>query len=221
MSANLLSVLDDFTPSISLSLVYPSKHVSVQLGNILSPSSVSSAPILEIHTLSSSIHPTHTIRSNTTYTIALTDPDATSRSDPVKAEMCHWIATGISLAPVNAKEIGEAVGLPSSSSLLIEFGPQVSTNITEIMPYFAPSPPPKTGLHRYVFVLLAPSPGEDHRDIDLKKPDDRPHWGYGKIGKGVKKWAKENNLVVVGKQQLKLFDLRTPRKQTLGSGLLI
>lgn len=69
-------------------------------------------------------------------------------------------------------------------------------------------------------MLLAPSPGEDHRDIDLKKPDDRPHWGYGKIGKGVKKWAKENKLVVVGKQQLKLFDPRIPQKQTLGSALL-
>lgn len=157
---------------------------------------------MEVHALSDSIHPTRTIRSNTTYTIALTDPDATSRSDPVKAEMCHWIATGISLAPVNAAGVGEAVGLPSSSSLLIDFGPHIGTKIEEIIPYFSPSPPPKTGLHRYVFVLLAPSSGEENGDIKLKKPEDRTHWGYDKIGKGVKKWAKDNHLVVVGKQHL-------------------
>ena len=47
-----------------------------------------------------------------------------------------------------------------------------------------------------MFVLLAPvgvgGSGE------LKKPKDRPHWGYGKVGKGVSEWADENGLTVVG-----------------------
>lgn len=115
--------------------------------------------------------------------------------------MCHWIATGISLPSLNAAEVGDAVKLPSSLGFSMSFGLQINSNITEIMPYFAPSPPPKTGLHRYVFVLLAPSSNEDSSEIDLKKPKARPHWGYKKIGKGVKKWAKDNELKVIGKYQ--------------------
>ena len=53
--------------------------------------------------------------------------------------------------------------------------------------------------HRYVFVLLA-SETEERPTKELTKPKDRPHWGYGKIGAGVREWADENGLVVVGKQ---------------------
>ena len=63
----------------------------------------------------------------------------------------------------------------------------------ELMSYLAPSPPPKTGKHRYVFVLLAGPEG-----AKLKKPEERPHWGYGKVRHGVRNWAEENGLVAVG-----------------------
>ena len=76
-----------------------------------------------------------------------------------------------------------------------EFG--VEGQVTELMEYLPPSPPPKTGDHRYVFVLLAPD--RDEAGGELTKPKDRPHWGYGKVGKGVGKWARENGLVAVGK----------------------
>ena len=68
--------------------------------------------------------------------------------------------------------------------------------LTELVEYLPPSPPPKTGDHRYVFVLLAPEGEGGARK--LKKPKDRPHWGYGKVGKGVGDWADENGLIVVG-----------------------
>ena len=35
---------------------------------------------------------------------------------------------------------------------------------------------------------------------ELTKPKERPHWGYGKIGAGIREWADENGLVVIGKQ---------------------
>ena len=78
------------------------------------------------------------------------------------------------------------------------------------MPYIPPSPPPKTGYHRYVFVLLAPAADADSSK-DLKKPKDRPQWGYGKVGAGVREWALENDLVAIGKAPTVIF-----YKQDLG-----
>lgn len=31
-----------------------------------------------------------------------------------------------------------------------------------------------------------------------KKPKERPHWGYGTVGKGMRDWAKDNGLTPVG-----------------------
>lgn len=55
-----------------------------------------------------------------------------------------------------------------------------------------PAPPPKTGKHRYVFVLL-------HGDVSsLKAPKERKTWGTGKPRHGVRQWAEEAGLKVVG-----------------------
>jgi hypothetical protein len=48
-----------------------------------------------------------------------------------------------------------------------------------------------------VFLVFAPSNGTT-LPLDLSKPKDRQHWGYGKERKGVREWAKENELVPVG-----------------------
>lgn len=184
----MLTVLDDFHPQIYVGVSYPS-HNSVNLGNQISPSNVSTPPVFEIHPIrnASSPIPTPTLSSNVTYTLVLTDPDATSRSDPIKAEMCHWIITDISIQEPTSYSI-EAVEMT--------LGVQVerASNPTELVTYFPPSPPPKTGSHRYVFVLLA-----SEVESNITKPVDRPHWGYGKVGKGVRTWAEENDLIVVGK----------------------
>ena len=191
----LSTVLDDFAPSVSLHLSYPPSHSDVSLGNKLSPSDVKASPFFSISSLSLSLTPSRTLKPDTTYTLALTDPDATSRSDPKMGEMCHWIATNITLESSTA-EIKNVVFTPS---------------FDELMPYIPPSPPPKTGYHRYVFVLLAPSSSTEASPnairttgLDLKKPKDRPHWGYGKVGKGVRDWAEDNELVVVGKWKRRL-----------------
>lgn len=81
---------------------------------------------------------------------------------------------------------------------------QGSSDLTELMSYVPPTPPPKTGYHRYVFVLLAPADPNDGGK-KLEKPKDRPHWGYGKVGAGVKEWAKDNGLVAVGECSLILW----------------
>ncbi|KAI4132068.1 MAG: hypothetical protein LQ338_000926 [Usnochroma carphineum] len=238
---------DDFQPLFSLNISYPDSKTWVDLGNTIKPKAVSSSPDLIIHALddeSDSI-PTPTISSNITYTFVLSDPDATSRSEPVKAEMCHWIVTGITLdassvdhvvpLPIDIEDIVAASQLHGRESRVIGHGSSIleescahpcgyhgqicchesetcavsgviascvasHSKPKELMSYFPPAPPPKTGYHRYVFVLLAPnSDNEDGRhDSGPKKPKERPHWGYGKVGKGVRKWAKDNGLIPVG-----------------------
>ena len=185
-------VLDDFEPSFSLSVYYPLKHKSVSLGNEIKPEKVSSKPVFEIY--ASAAGATRTLKTNSTFTLALTDPDATSRSDPVKAQMCHWVATNI-IVPLSQRNPVEVVPDNAASMAWDNID---DNGIEEIMPYFPPAPPPKTGYHRYVFVLLALANDEDARR-DLKKPTDRPHWGYGKVGAGVREWAEDNDLTVVGK----------------------
>ena len=201
-----IPVLDAFLPTFSVSVYYPKTQSHVKLGNTLLPSAVSSSPNVLIHQLSSSekLTSTPTIRANVTYTLALTDPDATSHADPVKGEMCHWIVTGMSL-PKSSSD--QTVLIPSSHVGFrnIDLNNQdISiSNVTELISYLPPSPPPKTGFHRYVFVMLASAASDDrHIEQGLKKPKERPHWGYGKVGKGVRRWAKENGLVVVGECSL-------------------
>ena len=199
MDLLILLVLDDFSPTFSLSLSYPSNHRTVSLGNKIPPSDTSTAPIFEIHSLSSpsSLSPTRTLASNKTYTLVLSDPDATSRADPVKGQMCHWIATGISLTSRNSSE-----GIEEESAYTLEMYPHaegvVGNVVKQLMDYLQPAPPKGTGKHRYVFVLLASEDGGEGKK-ELTKPEARPHWGYGTMGKGVREWAAENNLVTVGK----------------------
>ena len=67
-------------PSFELSVAYPSSHEKVNLGNTLPVKSTSSRPafqVLSFNALSSSSMPT--LGENKTYTLALTDPEATSK----------------------------------------------------------------------------------------------------------------------------------------------
>lgn len=200
-------MLDDFDPIIhpEITYTYPkhkhpkhgkskikTKHQPVKLGNKIAPPKVQSPPSFSIHTLNSSsssiswLAPTATLAENVTYTLVLTDPDATSRADPAKSEMCHWIATNISLPLSISVSVSSEDGSMSVGA---------SGHVDELVSYLPPSPPPKTGKHRYVFVLLA---GLEESAPKLKAPEERAHWGYGKVRHGVRDWARDNGLVPVG-----------------------
>ena len=109
-------------------------------------------------------------------TIAMSDPDAPSRDNPEWSEICHWIATSVSLSD------------PDDDS---------AYDFEEVMPWKPPGPPPKTGKHRYVFVALSPVNGTTE-SLNLRKPDDRQHWGFEHERQGLRKWAEEMGLGVVG-----------------------
>lgn len=122
------------------------------------------------------------------YVVTLTDPDAPSRDNPEWSEMCHWIASNVTIAP-------------DTFSIMPEFGPVEQSESTaaalqDVMEYKPPGPPPKTGKHRYVFLVFAPKNGTT-KPLHLSKPEDRQHWGTGKEGGGVREWATDNGLVPV------------------------
>ncbi|MCJ1378363.1 hypothetical protein MMC17_001461 [Xylographa soralifera] len=190
-------VLDDFVPTFALSLSYASAHKTVSLGNNIHPSDTSVRPVFEIHPLSSTttLSPTCTLASNRTYTIVLTDPDATSRADPIDGQFCHWVISGITISATNSSE-----GMDEADAYTLVMSPHskgiAGTELQQLVEYMPPAPPKGTGKHRYVFVLLA-SENEGNGRNDLSKPKDRPHWGYGATGKGVREWANENGLVPI------------------------
>ncbi len=169
-SSIIYDVLDDFQPTYSLSVTYPKSHEFVHLGNDLPVVAVSSRPAFGFHAVSAKEGAS--VSSNKTFTLILTDPDAKSRDDPKWSEMCHWIVTNLTT--------------PATSEFAV-------SKEGELVEYLPPTPPPKTGKHRYVFVLL-----EDEKGQSLSAPKDRKHWGYGKVRHGVRDWAEEHKLKVVG-----------------------
>ena len=176
-------MIDDFHPSVLLQVSYPSKHESVSLGNTINPADVQVTPALELHSSGAAT-------SVKSYTLILTDPDAPSRDDPKWSEMCHWIATNVPLTTSSSNDAPDMDGAQSADMQTVAKG------LKELVEYMAPSPPPKTGKHRYVFLVLEPA--DSKTNANPTAPEDRKHWGTGKARHGVREWAKDNGLVPVG-----------------------
>lgn len=197
-------VLDDLEPTYYLDLAYPKHHERVLLGNDIPVKAVSKRPVFTFHPLTGP--PSYgdpPSDKNLTFTLILTDPDALSRKHPVKSEMCHWIMTNLTSPLKQEVEIEwpqmelELEDIQSLDEIISDteehsLGKGLKPKPGEVESYFPPAPPKKTGPHRYVFVLL-------EGDVShLRPPKERPHWGYGKERHGVRDWASENNLTVVG-----------------------
>jgi len=168
------NVIEDFEPQLFLSVKWPSDKTA-SLGNVISPTDVNHEPRAFLYKDASSELESVPSSSPATFTLAMTDPDAPSRDDPKWAEFCHWIVTGI---PITA----------STSS---------SEGLKDIMSYQPPTPPSKTGLHRYIFLVFAPRNKTDSANLHLSKPGGRKRWGTGKKRHGVKDWARENELIPI------------------------
>ncbi|TKA31799.1 hypothetical protein B0A50_01878 [Salinomyces thailandicus] len=176
------NIIDTFTPKLTLNISW--KHATASTGNTVDPQDLQEPPNITLSTYNSAIaSPDDSLRHEVAklkdmqLTLALTDPDAPSHTNPEWSEMCHWITT---LPPPNTATTTVA-----------------HKEWSAIMPYKPPGPPPKTGKHRYVFVLLAPS-NRTTEPLDLTLPGNRQYWGYGKKGEGVRRWAGENGLFVIG-----------------------
>ncbi|KAI6087017.1 PEBP-like protein [Hypoxylon rubiginosum] len=171
------TVIDKFLPSFLLTAEWPSGE-SADLGNTVKVDDVQDEPTITVRrdpAASSSLSSSES--ANVAYTITITDPDAPSRDNPKWSEFCHFIATGVEISSSS-----------SGASNVVKV-----SGLKDIMPYKAPGPPPKTGKHRYVFLLFAPANGTTD-PLHLTKPGDRKHWGTGEERHGVRDWAKENGL---------------------------
>ncbi|PGH08016.1 hypothetical protein GX51_01456 [Blastomyces parvus] len=188
-------VLDDFEPTFSLLISYPSTHTTIALGSYVSPDAVRSQPVFEFHPLlnppSPNPNPTpapkphHPTKS---YSLVLTDPDAESRRHPIWSEMCHWIVSNISTPGL--------IGLQQQdANNPIVTSPSYNLTAHILKSYLPPSPPAGTDYHRYVFVLLE---GDAATAYNITAPRQRKHWGYGGVRRGVRDWAMEYGLEVVG-----------------------
>jgi phosphatidylethanolamine-binding protein (PEBP) family uncharacterized protein len=104
--------------------------------------------------------------------------------------MCHWIAANVSVS----SETFSILPLPEYGLTETQVVEQSSAD--DVVEYKPPGPPPKTGKHRYVFLVFAPRNGTTE-PLHLSKPEDRQHWGTGKKGGGVREWAEKNELVPV------------------------
>lgn len=170
------TVLDHFKPFLTITAEW--KKESAHVGNTIKPNQLQDMPTIQLRDHLPKISRWDD-NAFPQLTLALTDPDAKSRDDPKWSQMLHWLITDVPLYHS---------GNNFASS---------NTNVTEIYPYKPPGPPPKTGKHRYVFVALAPKNGTTGH-LFLTKPKERQHWGYGKVRAGVREWAEENGLEVVG-----------------------
>lgn len=165
------TVIDKFLPSFLLDVKWPSGE-RAELGNTVKVDKVQDEPTIKVRRTRSVAAEAAT---NVTYTITITDPDAPSRDDPKWGEMCHFIASGVKIPSTDPSAVVRLSGLK------------------DVMPYKPPGPPPKTGKHRYVFLLFAPANGTTD-PLNLTKPSDRKHWGADEPGHGVRDWAKDNGL---------------------------
>lgn len=175
--ANIIpTILDPFTPLLTLNVTW--KKATAELGNSVKPKKAKKQPSIDLF----DVVPSGTRSVNNDkiqLTIALTDPDAPSAQDPEWSQMCHWIATDAKLSPAGDED---------------EF---TSSSLTDILPYKPPGPPPSTGPHRYIFVALAPLNGTTER-LNLSVPGSRKRWGFEGERAGLREWARENGLGVVG-----------------------
>ncbi|KUI68284.1 Carboxypeptidase Y inhibitor [Cytospora mali] len=181
---DVVEVIDDFLPSLLIDVKWPSsKHA--KLGNTLKPKKLQDEPTISLSRPPSSDELCTSLAANITYTVTISDPDAPSRDDPKWSEMCHWIATGLA----DSNDTKSSCSSPLTLSL---------TDLQDVIPYYPPGPPEKTGKHRYVFLVFAPANGTTDA-LNLTKPADRRHWGYEYDGErvGVQKWSKENGLVPI------------------------
>jgi hypothetical protein len=127
-------VLNTFSPLISITFNW-SSTAETHLGNTLPPSVLTHPPDVYAAKIASAYVP-----DDIEFVLAMTDPDAPSRSDPKWSQVCHGLFT------------------------------LKSGTLKELVEYKPPGPPEGTGKHRYVFVLMVAANGTTEAlDLEVPK----------------------------------------------------
>ncbi|KAG7904896.1 hypothetical protein KL905_002931 [Ogataea polymorpha] len=173
---------DSFTPKGFLIISY-GQDKEVAMGNTLLVKDTQRRPDMAFTlNLSKDTDPDFSISSSDRFTLVLTDPDAPTKGDEKWSEYCHYVVKNIKLNDFD----------PNKSVDISQIEEQLTTsnlNGEDLIPYMGPAPPPKTGKHRYVFLLYKQKPG-----VEPEAPADRPCWGTGVPGWGAEEWSQKNEL---------------------------
>lgn len=167
-----------FLPKGFLTIQYDSGK-EVALGNNIRPADSKNLPRIDFTlNLPSDASSTFNISKDDRFTLIVTDPDAPTRNDEKWSEYLHYLAVDVQLNTFNAENA-------SSNDQLSTADLKGRT----LYPYIGPGPPPKTGKHRYVFLLYKQTPG-----VTPEAPKDRPNWGTGIRGAGAAEYAEKYKL---------------------------
>lgn len=167
-------VVDKFDTHGLLTIEY-SPSAQVTLGNTLKVAETQNKPKIQFTLNSSSQEPELVVEEDDRFTLVLTDPDAPSNKDHKWSEYCHWVVTDLHLNANNLESL-------DSLSTILDL-----SKGNEIVEYVGPAPPKNTQKHRYVFLLYKQDP-----KAHLVAPPDRPSWGTGIPGSGVRDWVKKH-----------------------------
>ncbi|KAH9846903.1 PEBP-like protein [Lenzites betulinus] len=133
---DVLPVAPALTPSVLFSVVYPN-GAEANLGNELSVADTQDEPEIRLAALNAPWdQPAGAAEAS--YTLAMLDPDAPSRAQPLYRTFRHWVITGMKGPALTA----------NSADALNALKTHPSTT-----PYRPPGPRPNSGMHRYIFLL--------------------------------------------------------------------
>ncbi|AGO10821.1 AaceriAFR694Wp [[Ashbya] aceris (nom. inval.)] len=162
-------------PSGHLVVEYPGESSAVTLGNVLPVEAAQTVPNVMLITTEPG-----KVKEGELFTLAMTDPDAPSRSDHKWSEYCHFLETNVTL--------GSDDGV---SHVVLKGNPQVE--------HMGPAPPAGTGAHRYVWLLFRQPGRLELSEEELARLQSRINWGYSEKRPpvGVGEFAGEKNLELV------------------------
>lgn len=166
-------VVDAFDSGALITVTYD-KDTEVAMGNTLKVGETQSNPTVRV-----TFNDTKELKDTDSYTLVLTDPDAPTKGDKKWSEYCHLLVTGIKLSPPSDGSPSDVIEVNYSQANVLQ-------------QYMGPAPPPKTGKHRYVFILYKEGGASPKASFD-----ERATWGTGKPGSGAKDYASKHNLTPV------------------------
>ncbi|EIN05432.1 PEBP-like protein [Punctularia strigosozonata HHB-11173 SS5] len=138
-------VPSSFSPSLLFSVVWPTGQEAL-LGNELPLADVQDEPSVQLMPMNLPSEQADNSGEGkesdgeTTYTLAMLDPDAPSRAEPLYKSFRHWVITGLKLT---SSSDGNADAMHSRPATT---------------PYRPPGPRPGSGVHRYTFLLFEEPP---------------------------------------------------------------
>ncbi|KIY70324.1 PEBP-like protein [Cylindrobasidium torrendii FP15055 ss-10] len=126
-------VPDDFAPTVLFSIIFPNGK------EVLTGQEWTVEDSLEEPNINFTPMQNTGSDDEPSYTLVMTDPDAPSRAEPIYREFRHWVITGLKAPALTSSETANPLATK----------PKASTT-----PYRPPGPRPKSGWHRYTFLLF-------------------------------------------------------------------